>query len=69
MQVLGHQVVGSNDISHENVKQMYEKFFGGESVQMKRVLKTKFQSFKARQMLSQIFQVYSAINFINCITP
>lgn len=57
MQVIGHQVVGSEDKSHEDVKLMYEKYFGGEAVKVKRALKEELGSIKARQVLSQIFQV------------
>ena len=58
MQAIGHQVVGSEDKSHEDVKLMYEKFFGGEAVNLKRALKTELGSFRTKQLLSQIFQVY-----------
>ena len=59
MQVIGHQVIGSEDKSHEDVKLMYEKYFGGEAVKVKRVLKKELGLIKTRQILSQIFQVYS----------
>jgi len=63
MQVIGHQVVGSEHKSHEDVKVMYEKFFGGEAVKVKRMLKKGLGgSFQARVMLNQIFQVQ------NCMT-
>ena len=58
MQVIGHQVVGSEHSSHEDVKLMYEKFFGGEAVKVKRALKKGLGgSIKARVMLNHIFQV------------
>ena len=61
MQALGHQVVGSEDKSHEDVKLMYEKFFGGEAVNLKRALKTGLGSFRTKQLLSQIFQVLTVL--------
>ena len=57
MQALGHQVVGSEDKSHDDVKLMYEKFFGGEAVKLKRALKKELGSTQTRQLLSRIFQV------------
>ena len=62
MQVIGHQVIGSEDKSHEDVKLMYEKYFGGEAVKVKRMLKEELGSIKARQVLSQIFQVSQYLN-------
>ena len=57
MQAMGHQVVGSNNKSHEEVKLMYEKFFGGQAASVKRVLRKDIGSVQTRRMLSQIFQV------------
>ena len=57
MQAIGHQVVGSEDKSHEDVKLMYERFFGGEAVRVKRVLKKQMGSIQARALLHQTFQV------------
>ena len=57
MQALGHQVVGGEDKSHEDVKLMYERFFGGEAVNLKRALKKELGSIQTRQLLSRIFQV------------
>ena len=57
MQAMGHQVVGSNNQSHEDVKLMYEKFFGGQAASVKRVLKKDIGSIPTRRMLSKIFQV------------
>ena len=39
MQTMGHQVVGSKDKTHEDVKLMYEKLFGGESQIIKKSLR------------------------------
>ena len=64
MQAFGHQVVGSESQSHEDVQLMYEKFFGGEAVSIKRVLKKKLGSIKTRQVLSNIFQVCYCTNEI-----
>ena len=67
MQAFGHQVVGSEDKSHEDVKLVYEKFFGGEAVKLKRALKKELGSFRTKQMLSQIFQVYYPMtNYRTC---
>ena len=57
MQAIGHQVVGCEDKSHEDVKLMYERFFGGEAVRVKRVLKKQMGSIQARAMLHRTFQV------------
>jgi len=57
MQIMGHQVVGSLDKGHEDVKMMYEKFFGGETVHIRRALKKELSSIKIRKLLSQIFKV------------
>ena len=57
MQAMGHQVVGSNNESHEEVKLMYEKFFGGQAVTVRRVLSKDIGSIPTRRMLSKIFQV------------
>lgn len=57
MQLMGHQVVGSVDKSHEDVKLMYEKFFGGQAVNIKAALKEEFTSIKTRKLLTQIFKV------------
>ena len=57
MQAMGHQVVGSNNASHEEVKLMYEKFFGGQAASVKRVLRKDIGSIQTRRMLSKIFQV------------
>ena len=62
MQAIGHQVVGSESQSHEDVKLMYEKFFGTEAVSIKRVLKKRFGPLQTRQLLSQIFQVYGLMS-------
>ena len=65
MQVIGHQVVGSEHRSHEDVKVMYEKFFSGEAVKVKRELKRDLGSIKARIMLNRIFQVQIRIEHIS----
>ena len=57
MQAIGHQVVGSENKSHEEVKLMYERFFGGEAVKVKRELKKQMESIQARAVLHRIFQV------------
>ena len=57
MQAMGHQVVGSNNESHEEVKLMYEKFFGGQAASVKRVLRKDIGSIQTRQLLSKIFQI------------
>lgn len=57
MQAMGHQVVGSDRKSHEDVKLMYEKFFGGQAASVKRVLRKHLGSIEARRMLSELFQV------------
>ena len=57
MQALGHQEVGSEDKSHDDVKLMFDKFFGGEAVKLKTALKKELGSIQTRQLLSQIFQV------------
>ena len=57
MQALGHQVVGSEHRSHEEVKLMYDRFFGGEAVRIKKVLKKELGSINTRVMLNNIFQV------------
>jgi len=36
---------------------MYEKFFGGETVHIRRALKKELSSIKIRKLLSQIFKV------------
>ena len=58
LQAIGHQVVGSGNASHEDVHMMYNKFFGGETASVKKVLKERLGSIRAGKMLSQIFQVY-----------
>ena len=64
MQLIGHQVVGSKNISHEEVKAMYRKLFGGELSMIKKRLKNEFGAIEARNVLSQIFQVrYVMHNF------
>ena len=57
MQAIGHQVVGCKDSSHEEVKLMYERFFGGQAANVKKVLKKEFGPIKTKFMLSRIFQV------------
>ena len=57
LQAIGHQVVGSGNASHEDVQMMYNKFFGGETASVKKVLKEQLGSITAGKMLSQIFQV------------
>ena len=64
MQLIGHQVVGSKNISHEEVKAMYRKLFGGGLSKIKKRLKNEFGAIEARNALSQIFQVrYVMHNF------
>ena len=63
MQAMGHQVVGSDCKSHEDVKLMYEKFFGGQAVIVRRVLRKDLGSIQARRMLSKIFQVYDSMTY------
>ena len=58
MQAIGHQVVGSKHRSHEEVKLMYDRFFGGEAVRIKKVLKRELGSIDTRVMLNELFQVY-----------
>lgn len=36
MQAIRHQVVGSENKGHEDVKLMYEKFFGGKAVRVRK---------------------------------
>ena len=57
MQIMGHQVVGSTDKSHEDVKMMFERFFGGDAVRIRRALRKELASIKTRKLLSNIFQV------------
>ena len=57
MQTLGHQVVGRNNATHEDVRLMYENFFGGKAVRVKKALKSKIGLIPARKLLSNIFQV------------
>ena len=57
MQAIGHQVVGSKDRSHEDVKLMYDRFFSGKAVNIKRTLKKVFGPVKTKLILSQIFLV------------
>ena len=57
MQAIGHQVVGSKDKSHEDVKLVFEKFFGGEAANVKRVLKKDLGLTTTKRVLSQIFLV------------
>ena len=64
MQAIGHQVVGSENKSHEDVKLMYEKFFGGEAVRVKRELKKQMGLIQARAVLHQIFQVLFCVLYI-----
>lgn len=66
MQAIGHQVVGSKN-SHEDVKMMYEMFFGRKAASIKGELKRHLGSIKTKQVLSRIFQVYYAITAI-CYT-
>ena len=61
MQAMGHQVVGSDRKSHEDVKLMYEKFFGGQAIRLKRILRKELGSIQIRRMLSKIFQVYDSV--------
>ena len=61
MQAIGHQVVGSKN-SHEDVKLMYETFFGRKAASIKGVLKGHLGSIKTKQVLSQIFQVLFVSN-------
>ena len=65
MQAFGHQVVGRNHATHEDVRLMYEKFFGGEAVKIKRALKKKIGLIPARKLLSNIFQVaiYASVRY------
>lgn len=65
MQTFGHQVVGRNHATHEDVRLMYEKFFGGEAVSIKRALKKKIGLIPARKLLSNIFQVaiYTSVRY------
>ena len=64
MQLIGHQVVGSKNTSHEEVKAMYRKLFGGELSKIKKRLKDEFGAIEARNVLCQIFQVcYVMHNF------
>ena len=62
MQLIGHQVVGSKNISHEEVKAMYRKLFGGESIRIKRILKKEFGAIEGKTVLSQIFQVHYVLH-------
>ena len=72
MQLIGHQVVGSKNTSHEEVKAMYIKLFKGESIQIKKMLKKEFGAIEGKTVLSQIFQVdyvlhsfhYTACNYL-----
>ena len=59
MQTMGHQVVGSKEKTHEDVKLMYEKFFGGESQKIKKSLRKtlSLSPVQAKKLLSEIFQV------------
>ena len=57
MQAIGHQVVGSKDKSHEDVKLMFEKFFGGQAANVKRKLKKELGSTTTKHVLTRIFQV------------
>ena len=58
MQLIGHQVVGSKNTSHEEVKAMYRKLFGGGLSKIKKRLKDEFGAIEARNVLCQIFQVH-----------
>ena len=58
MQAMGHQIVGSDCKSHEDVKLMYEKFFGGQAASVKKVLRKELGSIRTRRMLSGLFQVH-----------
>ena len=58
MQLIGHQVVGSKSINHEEVKDMYKKLFGGDLREIKKMLKMEFGTTEAKNVLSQIFQVH-----------
>ena len=62
MQLIGHQVVGSKNVSHEEVKDMYRKLFKGESIEIKKMLKKEFGAIEGRAVLSQIFQVHSVLH-------
>lgn len=58
MRIIGHQVVGSMDKSHEDVKMMFEKFFGGEAVRISKALRRgRLGSIKTSKLLSHIFKV------------
>ena len=57
MQAIGHQVVGSKDKSHEDVRLMFEKFFGGEAANVKRELKKELGLTTTKHVLSKIFLV------------
>ena len=59
MLAIGHQVVGSKDKSHEDVKLMFEKFFGGQAANVKRELKRELGSTTTKHVLTRIFQVCS----------
>ena len=48
MQLMGHQVVGSKNTSHEEVKAMYIKLFKGESIQIKKMLKKEFGAIEGK---------------------
>lgn len=65
MQAIGHQVVGSKN-SHEDVKLMYEMFFGRKAASIKGVLKGHLGSIKTKQVLSRIFQVLFVRPFKAC---
>ena len=65
MQLIGHQVVGSKNISHEEVKAMYRNFFGGDSIRIKKMLKIEFGTTEAKNVLSQIFQVHFVMHIFH----
>ena len=62
MQIMGHQVVGNMDKSHEDVKMMFEKFFSGDAVSIRRALRNQIASLQTRKLLSQMFQVDYPMN-------
>lgn len=70
MKIMGHQAVGSVEKSHDDMKMMIEKFFGGEAVSITRALRTTLGSIKAKKLLSQIFKVvyHSMTNCVHTIT-
>ena len=61
MQIMGHQVVGSMDKSHEDVKMMFERFFGGEAARIRKALRQELTSLAIKKLLSQIFKVVTTL--------